>query len=196
MTISPRPFVRAQEWPEQGEWTYEDWLRLPDDGTRYEVINGVLHMTPAPSIAHQDATGNLYFAMKGHADVQDLGKVFIAPVDVRLPGHPVPFEPDILFIRKNRTEIIGEQEIEGVPDLVVEVLSPSNWYYDRKDKFEVYRGAGVQEYWIVDYRAKTIEVFVLDEGEYVLLNKWGVEDSAGSRVLEGFQVAVADVFRR
>jgi Uma2 family endonuclease len=153
-------------------------------------------MTPAPAIRHQDVSGNLYVAMRLHVDNERLGHVYIAPVDVRLPGHEVPFQPDIVFISSTREQIIGEQEIAGVPDLVVEVLSPSNWYYDRRDKFEVYRGAGVPEYWIVDYRAKTVEVFVLEEGEYLLIDIWGEEDTARSHVLPGFRIEVARLFRR
>ena len=77
----------------------------------------------------------------------------------------------------------------------MEVLSANTWDYDRIEKFQVYQTAGVPEYWIVDYRAKTVEVFVLEQGEYTLIGKWGVGESAASRVLEGFQVAVADIFR-
>ncbi len=185
----------TREWPEQGKWTYDDWAQLPDDGTRYEVIDGVLHMTPPPTTSHQFVSVHLLTAMKNHADAKNLGYVLSAPVGVRLPAHPVPFQPDIVFVGVARKAIIGKQYIEGVPDLVVEILSPSNWPYDRQEKFRVYQAAGVPEYWIVDYRAKSVEVFVLDEGEYVLLGKWGVGDTASSRTLAGFQIAAADVFR-
>ena len=78
---------------------------------------------------------------------------------------------------------------------MVEILSPANWPYDRNEKFRLYQEAGVPEYWIVDYRARTIEVFVLEEGEYALLGKWGAEESATSYVLAGFELPVARVFR-
>jgi Uma2 family endonuclease len=192
MTVTVSQPKTTTEWPEQGMWTYEDWLRLPTDGTRYEVIDGVLYMTPAPSVAHQDASGSLFAALRAFLHPRG-GKVFAGPVDVLLPGQPVPLEPDLVAVTADRREIIGVQSIAGAPDLVVEILSPSNWMYDRNEKFAVYRTAGVPEYWIVDYRAKTIEVFVLESGEYVLLGLWASGETAASRVLDGFTVAVDEV---
>lgn len=195
MAAPAKTIAASHEWPEQGRWTYEDWARLPDDGTRYEVIGGVLHRTPPPNIPHQTVSGRLVFGMTAHVQRGELGWVFAAPVGVRLPNHPVPFQPDIVFVSAERKAIIGRQYIEGVPDLVVEIISPSNWPYDRQEKFRVYQMAGVPELWLVDYRAKTIEVFALEEGEYVLLGKWGLNDVAVSRALPGFQIGVAEVFR-
>lgn len=182
--------------PEQGQWTYDDWARLPDDGTRYEVIDGELYMTPPPAVFHQSASGRLFRLMSNYVEDKKLGYVYASPLGVRLPKQPVPLEPDIVFVSAAREKIIAEDYIEGAPDLVVEILSPSNWIYDRKEKFNVYKSAGVPEYWIVDYRAKTIEVFMLEHGEYVLLGKWGAGETARSRVLEGFQASVDDIFRR
>ena len=184
-----------REWPDQGQWTYQDWLRLPGNGTRYEVINGVLHMTPPPSTSHQSSSNRLANAMTNYVDAQKLGVIYTSPIGVRLPTQPVPLEPDIVFISAAHKEIVHKDYIEGIPDLLVEILSPSNWMYDRNEKFQLYQSTGVPEYWIVDYRAKTVEVFVLEQGEYTLIGKWGVGDSAASRVLEGFQVAAADIFR-
>ena len=185
----------ASKYPEQGKWTYDDWARLPNDGTRYEVIDGELYMTPPPSVPHQFAIANLLDAMSTFVRARRLGYVLPAPLGVRLPTQPVPFEPDIVFVSTARKTIIGKEYIEGVPDLVVEILSPSNWMYDRREKFNLYQSSGVPEYWIVDYRAKTVEVFVLEEDEFTLIGKWGVGETASSRVLSGFQVAVADIFR-
>ena len=185
----------ASAFPEQGKWTYDDWARLPDDGTRYEVIDGELYMTPPPSVSHQSASIRLTTAIATYVDAKGLGFVFAAPIGVRLPHQPVPLEPDIVFISSARKAIIGKEYIEGVPDLVVEILSPSNWMYDRQEKFRLYQTSGVPEYWIVDYRAKTVEAFVLENGEFALIGKWGVGETASSRGLSGFQIAVADIFR-
>jgi Uma2 family endonuclease len=193
VTASVTPLL-TQEWPEPGQWTYDDWARLPSDGNKYEVINGVLYVTPAPAVAHQFTSGDLFYLMADHANDNDLGYVLAAPVDVLLPNQPVPLQPDILFLRKERKGIVGQQNVEGAPDLIVEILSPSNTSYDRQTKFAVYEDAGVPEYWIVDYRARTIEVFVLED-EYVLLGKWGMGETAISRALEGFQVPVSRIFR-
>lgn len=185
----------AYQYPEQGKWTYDDWARLPENGTRYEVIDGVLYMTPPPTTSHQFSIVRLLNKMANYVESKNLGWVVASPIGVRLPTQPVPFEPDIVFVSRAHKSIIQEQYIEGVPDLVVEVVSPSNWIYDRKEKFLVYQTAGVSEYWIVDYRAKTIEVFFWERGAYVLLGKWGTGETATSRVLDGFQVSVNEIFR-
>jgi Uma2 family endonuclease len=190
-----QPAARTSNWPEHGHWTYQDWLRLPSDGTKYEVLGGILHMTPAPSIAHQSAANHLAFALNLHVRQHGLGHVFFAPTDVLLPSEPVPVEPDILFVDHGHEEIIGENRIDGVPDLVVEIVSPGNWPYDRNDKYRLYQRNGVREYWLADYRARTIEVFVLEAGEYALLGKWGDGEEATSRVLPGLLVDVSEVFR-
>ncbi len=191
-----RPAVPALEakWPQQGEWTREDWLRLPDDGFRYEVLDRELHITPPPTIKHQRASFHLALKLGNFVLEHNLGEVLLAPCGVYLPNHPVPVQPDILFVHTRQREIIGEECIEGAPDLVVEVLSPSNWLYDRREKFQAYQNAGVPEYWIVDYRACTIKVFFLEKGTYTLLNQYKSGDVAPSRVLENFQVAVDEVF--
>jgi Uma2 family endonuclease len=185
----------ARQWPEQGQWTYQDWLQLPEDGTRYEVIDGVLYMTPPPSTSHQFVSHRLATLMTAHADANKLGVVLPAPVGVHLPNQPVPLQPDIVFISSARKNIIGTQYIDGAPDLVVEVLSPSNWPFDRQEKFQAYQAAGIPEYWVVDYRQLTIEVYALEKGEYLLLGKWGPSDEVSSRLMEGFQVAVGEVFK-
>ncbi len=185
----------ARPWPPaQGDWTYQDWLRLPDDGFRYEVLDGVLYMTPPPAIKHQRSLFHLASKIGAFVEERNLGEVLIAPCGVRLPTQPVPVQPDILFVSAGRQDIVGEQYVEGAPDLVVEVLSPSNWLYDRNEKFQAYRTAGVQEYWIVDYRASTIEVFSLEEGAYALVGQFGSGEVAHSQLLAGFQVAVDEVF--
>jgi Uma2 family endonuclease len=184
-----------KKWPpEQGQWTYEDWLRLPDDGFRYEVLDGELHMAPPPATMHQTALVNLSNAIYNFARERRLGRVWVAPCGVLLPGQPVPVQPDIFFVSAARRDIIGEEYVEGAPDLVVEVLSPSNWLYDRREKFQAYLAAGVPEYWIVDYRARTVEVFVREGGAYTLLDKFEAGDVARSRVIAGFQIAVDDIF--
>jgi Uma2 family endonuclease len=193
MSTSPRPPL-TKEWPEQGQWTYEDWARLPDDGTRYEVIDGVLYMAPSPTADHQSTSIRLAGAMLDYADAHELGEIFTAPLDVKLPNQPVPLQPDILFVRTERRSIV-KRKVEGVPDLVVEILSPSSRDYDRNVKFDVYEEAGVPEYWIVDPHTRTVEVFVLEAGEYVLLGRWGAGGTATSRVLAGFEIPVASIFR-
>lgn len=196
MISPPRLVPPIANPPEPGRWTYDDWARLPDDGYRYEVIDGVLHMAPPPGIAHQYSSIRLATLMVNYVSAHNLGEVFDAPIGVQIPGQAVPLQPDIVFVSAARSSIIGRQHIEGAPDLIVEILSPGNWPYDRQEKFRVYEMAGVPEYWIVDYRAKTIEVFVLEEGEYTLIGRFGAEAKATSRIIGGFEVAVADIFQK
>ncbi|MBX3057383.1 MAG: Uma2 family endonuclease [Anaerolineae bacterium] len=182
--------------PPQGEWTYADWLRLPADGFKYEVIDGELYMSPPPSVSHQHTTSDLLTRMRIHALNHQLGQVYASPIAVRLPVQDVPVQPDIVYVSTQNLSIIGEEEISGTPDLVVEVLSPSNWMYDRGKKQEVYRQAGVPEYWLVDYRKKTVEVLVLEEGDYMLQNVYKVGDTAVSVILTNFSVPVVEIFRK
>jgi Uma2 family endonuclease len=180
--------------PPQGEWTYEDWLKLPDDGYRCEVIDGVLYMSPPPTTRHQRVSIRIVGRLLEFLRAQPAGETLYAPVGVRLPNQPIPFEPDIVFVRAERLGIIGEEYIEGTPDLVMEILSPSNWLYDRREKLQVYQEAGVPEYWIVDPRAMTIEVYFLEQGTYLLAGQYRTGEVAPSRMLAGFEVPVDAVF--
>ncbi len=156
-----------QPWPAQGQWTYEDFLRLPDDGVRYEIIDGVLYMTNAPDPEHQYAVLQIAFALETVVRAGHLGVVYTAPIEVHLPGIAQPVQPDVLFIAQARREIIKSKFIEGAPDLIVEVLSPSTTRVDRSIKFGAYERAGVREYWIANPKPRSIEVYTLTRGEYV-----------------------------
>ena len=153
-------------------------------------------MSPAPRPRHQKTVGRLHLALSLFADERTLGEVYLSPVDVNLPGLASPVQPDLLFIREERLSIVTEEAIEGAPDLVIEVLSPSNWFTDRRDKFEVYAQAGIAEYWIVDTDESTIEVFGLKGQTYELFDRRGPGEKVRSKLLGGFEVAVDDVLPR
>ncbi len=184
-----------REWPPpQGQWTYEDYARLPDDGWRYEVIKGVLYMSPSPRERHQYALTRLVVAMTTFADAHELGRVYTAPFDVIMGDLATPVQPDLLFIAADRlSEILTEDNVQGAPDLIVEILSPSNWLVDRREKFEVYQEAGVREYWIVDTDQRLVEVFVLREGVFTQIGRWGGGEKVRSEVLTGFEIAVDEI---
>ena len=184
----------VQEWPPQGQWTYDDYAHLPNDGWKYEVMRGELYMSPAPRPLPQRVSGNLTFEFQRFVRAGDLGQVLTAPIDVILPRNlGTPVQPDILFIRRDNLGIIGETTIDGVPDLVVEILSPSNWIDDRRTKFAVYAEAAVEEYWIVDPKAVTVEVFRLVDERYEILDSYGPGDTVSSLVLSGFSIAVDEI---
>jgi len=146
-------------------------------------------MNPAPT-THQRISGNLGFELRLFAKGERAGEVFDAPTDVYLSGQETPVQPDLLFIVAERRDIISERGIEGAPDVIVEILSPRNWWQDRRVKMPLYEETGVKELWIVDLDKQGIEVYVLREGRYALLNRWGLGEIARSEVPSGFDVAV------
>ena len=178
----------AELWPPRGQWTEADYFALPDTNRFIELSEGELVMPPHPTHTHQQIVGKLYRAMYDFVAERDLGAVQFGPLPVRLwPGKIR--EPDILFVAREHSDRIGEQAY-GPPDLVVEVLSPGTRRIDRLEKTVEYARAGVREYWILDPQGRTVEVFILREGAYELLGKWGGGEEARSEVLAGFSVAV------
>ena len=171
-----------------GEWTYEKYLELDDD-QRYEIIGGELLLTPAPDTRHQIAVSELGFRMMQFVREHKLGLVLFAPTDVVLDP-PNVVQPDILFIRAENMGILKERAVQGAPDLVVEILSPSSVKRDRHRKMELYARAGVPEFWIVDPVYRTIEVFSLSDTGYKLLSFGGEDERVSSGVLKGFGVEV------
>lgn len=193
--ILPPP-AQAQPWPEQGHWTYEDYVRLPDDGRRYEIIEGVLYVANAPSYDHQ-FTATAISRILGNFVIEKVtGVIIAAPFEVHLPGIAKPVQPDILFIRQERQPASGTQIFEGAPDLIVEVLSPSSLRLDQHVKFGAYEQAGVREYWIADPKTRTITVYHLPENspEYVLLGQFTAVETVQSKVLAGLEFTAVSVF--
>ena len=186
--------AETQQFPVQGQWTYDDYARLPDDGKRYEVIRGELYMSAAPRPLHQRVITRLSFFVEGFLDETGLGTAYVAPIDVILPkklGDPV--QPDFVFISRESLHLVDELNIQGAPQLVVEVLSPSNPAHDRSLKFELYEEAGVLEYWIIDPHERSVEIHVLRDGAYELAGKWGEDEVARSELLMGFAVSVNEI---
>ena len=145
--------------------TYEDYCRIPDDRCRHEILDGEHVVSPAPFVPHQWAVGALFAALHTKIHVPRHGFVFTSPIDVRLGPHDI-VQPDVLAIRAERAEIITEPWIDGAPDLVVEVLSPSTGRRDRGLKAAGYATFGVREYWLVDLVARTVEQFELEGDRY------------------------------
>ena len=145
-------------------WTYADFARLPSEtSTRYEVIDGELVVTPGPTSRHQRIIARLLSRLHVFVEENDLGEVFPGPLDV-LFAEGDYLEPDILFVRRGRSAVVTQRGVEGPPDLVVEILSPSTAARDRGIKLERYRLYGVPEYWVVDADERAIEIWKLAEG--------------------------------
>jgi Uma2 family endonuclease len=180
--------------PKQGCWTYEEYAALPDDGRRYEVMNGVLIMTPSPEAGHQSAMLLIGHYLLLAVQFPRLGRVLAAPFDVRLASGRV-VQPDLLVVLNANLHRVEEKCMVGSPDLAVEIISPSSATYDRLSKFEAYKQAGVPEYWMVHPQKKTVEVHVLEEGDYRSLGIFTGQDTLPSRIVPGIaHVAVEQFF--
>lgn len=172
--------------------TYTDYVKI-DDSYRYEVFHGDLRMVPAPSTDHQDVSRNLEFLIWKFVKEKRLGKVFYAPIDVVFDDEEV-YQPDIVFIQSKRRDIIRKNAIHGVPDLIVEIVSPSSAFYDTVEKKELYRKYGVNEYWLVFPDEKAVEIFTLEKGEYREFCRSKKKGTVKSKMLEGLQVDIKEIF--
>ncbi len=175
-------------------YTYEDYAKLPE-GAPYQLIGGELVMTPSPIPYHQRISKRIEFLIYEFAEKKKgLGEVLDAPVDVYFEEKET-FQPDILFILKDRLNIVGEKKIEAAPDLIVEILSPSTAYYDLRHKKDVYARHGVKEYWIVDPIEKSIEIYENKEGEFILIIKASSgKGKVSSKLLDGLTVDIEEIF--
>lgn len=145
--------------------TYDDLLTTPDDGNRYEIINGVLFVSPSPTRDHQRLVYLLSRLIGDVVDPDRLGQVFPGPVDVRLGVHTIVV-PDLVYLRTDRLHIYGKRVVEGPPDLVIEIASPSTQNRDNVDKMAAFAEAGVPEYWLPDPETHTFRMVVLRNGVY------------------------------
>ncbi len=175
--------------------TYDDYCQIPDDGNRYEVIDGVLFMSPSPMYRHQKISRKLTVFLSNWADRIKAGEVLYAPMDVVLSENNI-VQPDLLFISNERASIIEEKNIQGAPDLLIEILSEGNRRHDEVSKRDLYERHGVLEYWIVDPVLETIKVYRLEEARFIKAAEWSLEaeDVIASPVLPGFECRLADVF--
>ncbi len=165
-----------------GTWTYDDLFALPDDGRRYEIIEGELHEMPAPNLWHATTIVSLLLLLA--PVIQSLGgRIFAAPLDVFFQGAD-PVQPDIIAILPGWQGELRLRGPEGAPDLVIEVLSPSNRGHDLLTKRALYARAGVREYWIVDPVARSVEILTLDRDALHGAASATAEESIVSPLLE------------
>ncbi len=181
--------------PPQGCWTYEDYAALPDDGNRYEIIDGVLYLMPSPAERHQAASVNFTFELVSYLRQTGLGRLFHAPFDVELPLTPtVTVQPDIVVVLHANQGIITRSRIRGVPDLVIEILSPGTMGYDRRVKQDAYARAGVPEVWFADPANTTVELLALEDGACRSLGVFTGTARLPSRVLPDLPTPVDRFF--
>jgi len=153
---------------------YDDYCAIPPDGKRYELIDGRVHVTPAPSPLHQRVSKRLQRLLEAYFEEPGQGEVFNAPIDVILTPHDV-VQPDLVVV--TNPALVSARAIEGLPTLVVEILSPSTTNYDRTTKAQRYSTLGIMHYWIVNPEARTIECFRRHETTYQLVGSFGPADT-------------------
>jgi len=158
-----------------GKLTYEDLLNTPDDGKRYEILDGDLAVTPSPITNHQRVSRDLEFILHAYVKERGLGEVFYAPIDVILDKHTIVV-PDIVYVSAARAHLVQKHGIVGAPDLLVEILSPSTKHRDRGVKAKLYARFGVDEYWIVDPDERVLTRFSLREDRYVEVSRHTDDD--------------------
>ncbi len=179
-----------------GSWqgvrmTAEEFFRLPDDGRRYELVEGVVLMSPSPTPRHQAVAREILFQIEAHLREHPVGQVF-GGTDVRIGkgvhGGDLVYRPDVVFFRTERLPRTPDDRLAGPPDLVVEVVSPDSRRYDRETKRQDYERLGVREYWLVDPLRDQLAFFRLEHGRFV--EAAPVEGRFASTAVPGFTLDV------
>ena len=175
-------------------FTFRDYMQLPEsEEKRYELIDGELLMVPSPTTEHQKILGKLWSLLCEFVQEHDLGIVFSAPLDVVLSQEDV-LQPDIMFISREREGIITERNIQGAPDLVIEILSPATAERDKTLKKTRYAKFGVRDYWIVDPQSTTIEVLKAGDQGLETVRAYPEDTNVTSPLIQDLRIAVNEVF--
>jgi Uma2 family endonuclease len=169
--------------------TYEDLCLLPNDGKRHEIIDGEHFVTPAPLTLHQRVVTRLAGYFFVFLDTHRLGEVFVSPFDVVFSRFDT-VEPDLVYISRERSGILTRKNVQGAPDLVVEVLSESTADIDRTIKLKLYSRFGVREYWVIDPEKPSAEIYRATEKGLELSENSNADDSLTSPLLPGFSVSL------
>ena len=174
--------------------TLEEYLKTPEIEGRFDVIDGVIIMAAAPRLIHQIINGNMHFILRQFVNERELGIVLFAPTDVLIRRAPLRMrQPDLLFIRSGRYDRTG-QFVEETPDLVIEIISPTNTRRHVEEKLLDYAAIGVPECWRVLPEEETVEVLALADGEWQPIGLYARDDRLRSTVLTGLDVEVSQFF--
>ena len=175
--------------------TYEDYILFPDDGKRHEIIDGELFVTAAPFVRHQKLVVRFTLRVGGFIEERQLGHFLVAPTDVVLSPHHV-LQPDLLFVSNEREPILREKNVQGAPDLVIEILSEATRRLDTVVKRQTYERFGVREYWLVDPHRQSVEVWTLTAEGYGRGVVLRAEEGAvlTTTLLPGLEISLAEIF--
>ena len=174
------------------KFTVKDYMSVPGD-KRYQLLDGEMILAPSPTNRHQTIVLQLTILLREFVAANALGKVWLAPFDVVLSDYDVA-QPDILFVSNERSNIVADANIQGAPDLVVEILSAGTAEYDRGYKLALYGRHGVREYWLVDPDAETVEVLTLGDQGLTPTATYRRGQVLASPLLEGMSLELDQVF--
>jgi Uma2 family endonuclease len=175
--------------------TYAEYLALPEMKARYSIVDGALVIAAAPTPHHQRVVQRTFVRLDAFVQERQLGTVFLAPLDVVIRRDPLRTrQPDVMFISDERSLIIGQQVIEGGPDLVIEILSPANTRWDLEEKLRDYQAIDVREAWVVATQGQTVEVLQLSLEHIQRSGLYGLGDRIVSQVLPELQLTVDALF--
>jgi len=176
--------------------TYEDFLRMPEDHFRHEILDGVHVVSPPPDVGHQKALGHIYLEISLYLRECPLGEVYFAPLGVRLADHDV-VQPDLVYVSNDKFSRITKRYVSGAPDLVAEVLSPSTRRNDLGKKRARYELFGVEEYWVLDREQRTAMVFRRQGSGFLppIVLSAEAGDRLTTPLLPGLEIPLDDVFR-
>jgi Uma2 family endonuclease len=177
------------------KYKVQEFLKKDDfaENQLYELLNGVIVKRSSPSPAHQIVLGKLFDAIYNFLKANNLGTIFFAPIDVFLDEENLVL-PDLVFVAESKKHIITENGIEGSPDLVVEILSPSTARYDRGEKMKLYKRHQICEYWIIDPKAFSVEIYFYQNEDYDLKEYAIEKGEVKSNVLENFVLKIEEIF--
>lgn len=181
--------VQSKPWL---KFTVKEYMTTPED-KRYQLLDGEMILAPSPTARHQTIARNLGVALTNFVIEHSAGRVWFAPFDVVLSNHDVA-QPDILFVSNERASIVTAANVQGGPDLVVEILSPATAEYDRGYKLLLYGRYGVREYWIVDPDAETVEALTEGDGGLVRRAAYSRGQTLTCPLLDGLFIDLEQVF--
>ncbi|WP_448528016.1 Uma2 family endonuclease [Raineya sp.] len=178
------------------KYQVNDFLQKEDfeEGFIYELLNGTIVKRSAPNPFHQIISGKLFELLSKHIKEKQLGIAIYAPIDVILDEENLVV-PDLVFIQESRKNIITEKGIEGKPDLVVEILSPSTARYDRGEKMKLYKKHQIPEYWIIEPKTQVVEIYAFQNGDYDLVEYAMEKGLVKSKILQNLQFEVESIFK-
>jgi Uma2 family endonuclease len=177
------------------KFTYDDLANFPADGKRHEIIDGEHYVTPSPNTKHQAVSGNLFASLYTYLKQQPIGHVFTAPFDVVFSDLDV-VEPDLLYVSRERLDVLTKAHVRGAPDLVVEILSPGTRRTDEITKRKLYERYGVQEYWVVDPELDIVKIYRRAEAAFGAATELTAErhDVLTTPLLPDWSATLGDVF--